>query len=98
MAGSSQHDEMLQRANAALQSQRPVEAARIAGAVLKDNPRHPRALQIYGGALLVQGKPKDAIGPLEESARGRHDPVVDTQLAGGSQVPDYADDKDRFLQ
>jgi len=81
MAGSSQHDEMLQRANAALQSQRPVEAARIAGAVLKNNPRHPRALQIYGGALLVQGNPKDAIGPLEESARGRHDPVVDTQLA-----------------
>src|SRR5262249_18480629 len=34
-----------------------------------------------GGALLMQGKPKDAIGPLEESARGRHDPVIDTQLA-----------------
>jgi tetratricopeptide (TPR) repeat protein len=81
MASGPQHDEMLQRANAALQSQRPIEAARIAGEVIKDNPRHPRALQILGGALLMQGKPNDAIGPLEESARGRHDPALDTQLA-----------------
>jgi len=81
MASGPQRDEMLQRANAALQSQRPIEAARLAGEGIKDNPRHPRALQILGAALLMQGKPKDAIGPLEESARGRHDPVLDTQLA-----------------
>jgi tetratricopeptide (TPR) repeat protein len=81
MASGPQHDEMLQRANAALQSQRPIEAARIAGEVIKANPRHLSALQILGAALLMQGKPRDAIGPLEESARGRHDPILDTQLA-----------------
>jgi tetratricopeptide (TPR) repeat protein len=74
-------DEVLQRALAALNSQRPQEAEQIAGGVLKRNPRHARALHIYGCALLMQGRAKDAIAPLQDAARARHDPEIDTQLA-----------------
>ena len=79
--GPAQRDEMLHRAMVALQGRRAAEAARLAGDVLKDDPRQPRALQILGGALLMQGQPKDAIAPLEEAARSRHDAETDTQLA-----------------
>jgi Flp pilus assembly protein TadD len=66
---------------AALQGQRPAEAQRIAATVLKDDPRHQRALHVLGCALLMQGRFKEALAPLEQAARGRHDPELDTQLA-----------------
>src|SRR5262249_39029601 len=70
-----------QQGNVALQGRRSEEAARIAREILKDNPRHQRALQLYGCALLMQGKAREAIAPLEEASRGRHDAESDTQLA-----------------
>ena len=74
-------DDALQRATFALNNQRPDEAERLAGEMLKAEPRHAKALQIFGCALLMQGRGQEAIAPLETAARGRHDPEIDTQLA-----------------
>jgi tetratricopeptide (TPR) repeat protein len=79
--GGGRNDEPLQRAMFALNSQRPGDAERIAGEVLKRDSRHSGALYILGCALLMQGRAGDAIAPLETAARGRHDPQIDTQLA-----------------
>lgn len=74
-------EQTLQRAAFALQNRRPQEAEWIAAEALKSNPSEPRLLQMAGYALLIQGKPKDAIAPLEQAARRAHDPAVETQLA-----------------
>ncbi|MGE5165445.1 MAG: tetratricopeptide repeat protein [Sphingobacteriales bacterium] len=83
--GQSQHataaDETLQRAMAAIQNQRPEEAARLAKDVLNKNPSQPKALHILGYALLMQEKPIDAIEPLEKAFRSLRDPAIETQLA-----------------
>jgi Flp pilus assembly protein TadD len=79
--GSAGGNDALQRAVLALNSQRPSEAERIAGDVLRGDPRHARALHIFGCALLMQGRAEDAVAPLESAARGRHDPEIETQLA-----------------
>lgn len=79
--GSGPGDDALQRAIFALNGQRPNEAERIAGEVLKANPRHARALHIFCSALLMQGRVQDAIASLETAARGHHDPEIETQLA-----------------
>jgi tetratricopeptide (TPR) repeat protein len=79
--GGGRGDDALSRAIFALNSQRPNEAEQIAGAVLKADPRHARALHIFGCALLMQGRAEDAIAPLEAAARGGRDPEIDTQLA-----------------
>lgn len=65
----------------ALNSQRPSEAERIAGEVLKRDPRHAGALHILGCALLALGRAAEAVTPFETAARGRHDANIDTQLA-----------------
>jgi tetratricopeptide (TPR) repeat protein len=75
------NDDTLQRALLALNGQRPQEAERLAGDLLKADPRHARALHLFGCALLMQGRAEDAIAPLESAARGRHDAEIDTQLA-----------------
>ena len=74
-------EEALQRAAFALQGQRPDEAARIAGDILKKNPDDVRAMQILGTALLLQGRGKEAVAPLEQFARRTNDPAAVTQLA-----------------
>jgi tetratricopeptide (TPR) repeat protein len=74
-------NEALQRAIAALNNQRPHDAERIAGEILKADPRHGQALHIFGYALLMQGRADDAIAALEQAARAHHDPAIDTQLA-----------------
>jgi tetratricopeptide (TPR) repeat protein len=79
--GGARGDEALQRAMIALNGQRPAEAERIAGEVLKTDPRHARALYIFGCALLMQGRTEDAIASLETAASGRHDAEIETQLA-----------------
>jgi tetratricopeptide (TPR) repeat protein len=79
--GAGRGDDALARAIFALNNQRPGEAELIAGEVLKADPRHARALQIFGHALLMQGRFHDAIAALEPAARGLHDPAIDTQLA-----------------
>jgi tetratricopeptide (TPR) repeat protein len=79
--GAAAGDAIVQRAAAALNSQRPQEAEQIAREALRANPQHPRALHILGYALLMQGRAADAIAALEPAARSRHDPEIDTELA-----------------
>jgi len=73
--------EVLQQAVFALNNQRPDEAERMAGEVLKREPRNAGALHVFGCALLVQGRAKEAIAPLEAAARAQHNPEIDVQLA-----------------
>jgi tetratricopeptide (TPR) repeat protein len=77
----SGYERALQQAQAALQSGRLQEAEWLAGDVLKHRPALPRALQIFGNALLMQGRAGEAVVPLEEAARRAHDPVIDMQAA-----------------
>src|SRR5262249_40102149 len=74
-------EETLQRAMAAIQSQRPEEAARLARDVLNRNSGHPNALHILGYSYLMQERPADAIELLEKAYRSLRDPAIDTQLA-----------------
>ncbi|HEY2527015.1 MAG TPA: tetratricopeptide repeat protein [Xanthobacteraceae bacterium] len=74
-------DDALQRAMLALNSGRPREAEAIVGAVLKADPRHLRALHIFGTAQLMLGHTEEAVAALEQAARGRHDAEIDTILA-----------------
>jgi tetratricopeptide (TPR) repeat protein len=71
----------VQQALFALNNKRPDEAERIAGEVLKREPRHPGALHVFGCALLMQGRALEAIPPLEAAARAQHNPELDVQLA-----------------
>lgn len=73
--------EAVQQAMFALNNQRPDEAERIAGEVLKHEPRHAGALHVFGCALLMQGRAQEAIAPLEAAARAQHNPEIDVQLA-----------------
>src|SRR4051794_1839598 len=79
--GAAAGDDVLRRAMFELKNGRPAEAERIASEVLKRSPRDIGALHILGGAWLLQGRAADAIAPLQEAARVRHDPEIDTQLA-----------------
>jgi tetratricopeptide (TPR) repeat protein len=79
--GMSGGDAALQGAAFALNSGRPNDAERIAGDVLRANPRNAVALHILGSALLMQGRVVDAIAPLETAVRGSHDPKIETLLA-----------------
>src|SRR5512140_656567 len=74
-------EETLQRAMSAVQSQQADYAAKLAQDILKRNPNHSNALHIYGYALLMQDRPRDAIAPLEKALRSLRDPAIDTQLA-----------------
>jgi tetratricopeptide (TPR) repeat protein len=74
-------DMALQQAMAALNNKRPDEAQLIAAEVLKRVPRHAGALHIVGCALLMQGRAKDAIAPLEAAARAQHNAEIDVALA-----------------
>src|SRR5262245_11574402 len=78
---ATEADESLQRAMAALQNQRPEEAARLAKDVLGRNSNQPNALHILGYALLMQERPLDAIAPLEKAYKSLRDPAIETQLA-----------------
>ena len=71
----------MQQATFALNHERPDEAERLAGEVLKREPRNPGALHVYGCALLMQGRAQEAIAPLETAARAQHNPEIDVQLA-----------------
>jgi tetratricopeptide (TPR) repeat protein len=79
--GSSPDDEILARATAALNGNRPDEAERLAADLLQRKPDHPRAPHILGYALLMQERLADTIAALEPLARSRRDPELDTQLA-----------------
>lgn len=80
-ATTARRDALLAQAMVALESRRPQDAERLAGEVIKADPRHSRALYILGSAALMQGHAKDAVASLEAAAHGRHDPEFDTMLA-----------------
>jgi tetratricopeptide (TPR) repeat protein len=73
--------EALQKAQQAIQGERPAEAERLAGEILQGNAGHPEAIKILGYALLMQGRAEEAVAPLEKAARASHDPEIETQLA-----------------
>ncbi len=73
--------EALQRAQRAIQSDRPAEAERIAGEILQANSGHLEATKIIGYAQLMQGRADEAVAPLEKAARASRDPEIETQLA-----------------
>ena len=75
------NDDALQRAMRALDGNRPKEAEQLARDVLNADRRSAKASYVLGSALVMQGRPLDAIAPLEDAARGRHDPQSDTMLA-----------------
>jgi len=81
IGGAKGGDNALQAASLALNNGRPKDAERIAGEMLKADPRHTQALRILGYALLMQGRPQDAVAVLEPAARGCRDAEIDTQLA-----------------
>ena len=74
-------DETLRRAMAAIQTQRPNEAARLTREILNRNPSQPNALHLYGYALLMMERAEEAIVPLEKAFRSLRDPAIETQLA-----------------
>jgi tetratricopeptide (TPR) repeat protein len=73
-------DDPLRQAAFALNAKRPQEAQRIAQQILKTDPRHAQALNILGGALLMQDRAADAVASLEDAARALRDPETDTLL------------------
>lgn len=73
--------DLLQRAGMALSSGRPGDAERLAGEVLRANPRNVAALKIAGRAARLQGRAADTIALLEPLARASHDAELDTELA-----------------
>lgn len=70
----------LQQATYAIQNQQPNEAARLAQIVLERSPANPRALHLYGHALLMLGQAKEAVMPLETAFRSLRDPLTEAQL------------------
>ena len=74
-------DEALERAVLAFRMQRPEEAERLAGDVLKANPGDVRAAWVLGQVLLAQGRSDAAIEPLQRAARRSRDPAIETLLA-----------------
>jgi Flp pilus assembly protein TadD len=77
--GSGNH--ALERAVVALRMQQPHEAERLAAGVLRSNRSDILAAQILGRALLMQGRPAEAIAPLERAARRFSDAETETLLA-----------------
>src|ERR1700744_1128565 len=73
--------ELLSRATAALNGNRPDEAERLAAGLLKRKTHHAPAPHILRYALLMQGRARDAVTALEAVVRNRRDPELDTQLA-----------------
>ncbi len=65
----------------AIQAGRAREAEHIAADVLKVNAGSLPALQMLGTALLMQGRGKEAIAPLERAARASRDARTETELA-----------------
>ena len=74
-------EDALKGAMAAIQNRQPDVAERIAREVLARDSQHPGALHVVGVALLAQGRVREAVVPLEQAARARTDPVIETHLA-----------------
>src|SRR5262249_32613503 len=73
--------EALARAVAAADNGNVSEAERIARQVLANNPQYLEALQLLGALLMAQGRPREAVAPLEEAARQNANSELETHLA-----------------
>lgn len=73
-------DAAVQDAAAALRNGQFSEAETAARTLVASHPQHPDALELLGMALLAQGRPLDAIEPLQEAVRLRPGAVVETYL------------------
>lgn len=79
--GLSPSDLALQSAAAAIQAGRPTEAEYLAAEVLKSNAGSLPAMRLLGTALLMQGRGREAITPLERAMRHSRDAETETWLA-----------------
>ena len=78
---SGADDSALRYGWAAIDSQRPEKAERIARTVLSRHPQHPAALHLLGLALLIQKRPREAVGFLADATRDTADPLLETHYA-----------------
>lgn len=60
---------------------RPTEAERFAAPVLSADPENLLAAQVLGAALLMQGRPAEALAPLEMAAQRSADPSTGIYFA-----------------
>ena len=91
--------EALDRAAMALRAQRPDEAERLAAEVLKSDRGNAAAARVLGQALLMQGRPLEAVDPLQRAARRAPDPVIETLLGRALAEAGRTDDAlDRLRQ
>lgn len=74
-------DQALHSGWAAIDGRRPDEAERVARDVLSRHPQHAGALYLLGLALLIQKRPREAVGPLTEAARDTVNPLIETHYA-----------------
>ena len=71
----------LDQAARALREGRPTEAERFAAPVLSGDPDNLLAAQVLGAALLMQGRPDDALAPLQMAAQRSADPSTGIYFA-----------------
>jgi tetratricopeptide (TPR) repeat protein len=74
-------DDAIQRAMASLRANCADEAERIVRAVLAVNANDPDALHVFGISLLARQRWAEAIGPLQQAADVRCDPIMETHCA-----------------
>ena len=73
-------DEALNAASLALRTQRAPDAERLVRDVLTSDAGNVLAAKMLGQALLMEGRPRDAIDPLHMAARGAEDAETETLL------------------
>ncbi|HXV01386.1 MAG TPA: tetratricopeptide repeat protein [Caulobacteraceae bacterium] len=57
------------------------EAGQLAAKILKSDRGNTAAARLLGSVLILQGRPGEAIDPLQKAARRDGDPAIETQLA-----------------
>jgi tetratricopeptide (TPR) repeat protein len=80
-AAAASADQALDCGWAAIDGRQPDEAERLARDVLSRHPQHAGALHLLGLALLVQKRPREAVGPLAQAARDTANPLLETHNA-----------------
>jgi tetratricopeptide (TPR) repeat protein len=73
-------DDILRLAEKAIEERRAPDAERLARDALAHDSQHPDALHLLGVALLVQKRAREAVAPLEQAARQRASPRIETYL------------------
>jgi tetratricopeptide (TPR) repeat protein len=73
-------DDILRLAEKAIEERRAPDAERLARDALARDSRHPDALHLLGIALLGQKRAQEAVAPLEQAARQRANPRIETHL------------------